>query len=150
MRLLLFSIAFTALSFSSISAQTKHFTGNWTKIGTTYDFSFTLHLKHLHGNKVKGYFKWELVSYDENYPLSVNHYKNRIGKKAKEFVSGTYDKSTKTYHLKGYKKEDPDLIIGKDYYKIQVDENGDIGGDTRTSGTWQGRINGKYVLPEPT
>jgi hypothetical protein len=47
--------------------------------------------------------------------------------------------------LKGYKKDDPDHIIGIDTYEIKVDKSGNIGGTTNANGTWLGRINGKQV-----
>ena len=92
---------------------------------------------------MKGVFHWELVNYDENFPASKAYYKEKIGLQAKEYVRGTYNASTKEYILKGYKKDDPHLIIGLDLYRIKEDENGHIGGDTKTEGTWKGRINGQ-------
>ena len=128
-----------------LAAQIKHFTGHWTKIGTTYDFGFDLYIKHTGGNTVEGVFTWEFISYDKNILGSKSYYEEKIGLKAKEFVRGTYDPATKEYYLQGYKKEDPHRIIALDHYKLKEDKNGDIGGDTKAHGTWKGRINGKAV-----
>ncbi len=133
------------LTSVSLSAQIKHFKGNWTKVGTTYDFAFDLYIKHLGGNQVEGVFSWEFVNYDENQPFSKDYYEEKIGQQAKEFVRGTYDQKTKQYYLKGYKKEDPNLIISLDHYRLKEDADGNIGGDTKALGTWLGRINGKVI-----
>jgi len=48
--------------------------------------------------------------------------------------------------LTGYAKEDPDNIIALDQYRLKVDGNGDLGGDTKAKGSWQGRINAKALV----
>ena len=141
---MLFLLFFVTTFFTNpLTAQIKRFTGNWTKIGTTYDFQFDLFIQHTGGNQVKAVFKWQVVYYDENDPLSVKHYGEKIGLEAKEYLRGTYDAKTQQYILKGYKKEDPHRLIGLDLYRLTVDKKGDIGGDSRAHHTWQGRINGK-------
>ena len=142
--LLLFLFSSTIL-LNPLTAQIKRFTGNWTKIGTTYDFQFDLFIQHTGGNQVKAVFKWQAIAYDVNDPFSIEYYGEKIGLEAKEYVRGTYDKNTQQYILKGYKKDDPHRIIGLDLYRLNVDKNGDIGGDTRAHHTWKGRINGKAV-----
>ena len=128
------------------SAQTKYFQGNWTKLGTTYDFQFELTLHVARNNQVKGVFHWTFVQYDENFSPSKDYYESKLGLTAKEYVRGTYDPKTKQYILKGYKKDDPHQIIGLDLYRIKEDGTGNnIGGDTRAHHTWQGRINGKRI-----
>ena len=142
---LIFPIAFLFLFSTSISAQIKHFKGNWTKLGTTYDFSFDLYLRHTEGNQVEGVFNWKFVHYNENEPNSRSYYEEKRDLTAKEFVRGTYNPQTKELHLRGYKKEDPHLIIGIDEYRLKVDDNGDIGGKTKAHGSWKGRVNGRAV-----
>ena len=102
-------------------------------------------LKHKENHDVEGYFIWKVTRYDEGSSFSINHYKDKLGTSGQEFVKGNYNPNTQEYILKGYKKEDPNSIIGLDTYHIKVDQNGDIGGTTKTSGSWQGRINGKEV-----
>ncbi len=126
-------------------AQTKYFQGNWTKLGTTYDFQFELQLHVTHNNQVKGVFHWTFVQYDKNFSPSKDYYESKLGLTAKEYVRGTYDPKTRQYILKGYKKDDPHQIIGLDLYRIKEDGNGNIGGDSRAHNTWQGRINGKEI-----
>ena len=143
-------VLFVVLSFSStcLTAQNKHFQGTWTMIGTTYVFEFDLYLKHEEGNNVTGYFDWEVVRYDENSLESKDYYQPKLGTTAKEFVRGKFNPKTKEYLLKGFKKDDPHQIISPDLYRLQLDENGDIGGDSKAHNTWLGRINGNDVEKE--
>ncbi len=143
---ILFFLFLLCVSFSnSLTAQIKHFKGNWTKLETTYDFAFDLYIKHVDGNQVEGVFSWEFVNYDEKNTISKNYYEEKIGAQAKEYVKGTYDPKTKQYYLRGYKKEDPNRIISLDHYRIKEDKSGNIGGDSKTMGTWEGRINGQVI-----
>ena len=130
-----FLVLIILLNATTLFGQKKIFTGVWTKINTTYSFEFDLFLKIKEGNKVEGYFLWKVVQYDKNNKFSENHYQNRIGKTAKEYVKGTYNPSAGKYHLKGYKKDDPHSIIGIDTYEITEDKKGRIGGTSNTNGT---------------
>lgn len=140
---------FVAILFASVCttahAQIQLFHGTWTRLGTGYVFDFDLKLEHGAGNKVQGFFDWKFVQYDEKDPFSVSYYKDKIGLTAKEYVKGTYDPATKTYHVTGYAKDDPDAIISLDEYLLKVDGNGDLGGETRSQNTWLGRINAKSL-----
>jgi len=137
--------ALLSLNPSELIAQEKHFEGTWTMIGTTYVFEFDLYLKHDAKNNVAGHFDWKVVNYDKHSPASKDYYQPKLGTAAKEFVRGSFNPTTKEYYLKGYKKEDPNLIISTDIYRLKVDENGDIGGDSKAHNTWKGRINGNAV-----
>ncbi|HFA49304.1 MAG TPA: hypothetical protein ENJ95_09830 [Bacteroidetes bacterium] len=128
-----------------ISAQIKHFKGDWTKDGTTYLFDFDLYIKHIDGDAVEGVFNWTYKQYDENDPWSKDYYEEKKDATAKEYVRGKYDAKTKTYYLHGYKKDDPQQIIAPDDYILILDKNDNIGGDTKAQGSWEGRINGKVV-----
>ena len=140
-----FALLSVALFSNKLNAQVDHFQGGWVKINTTYLFEFDLILRHDSDNKVEGYFNWKLVSYDEYSDWSINYYQDKMGATAKEYVSGTYDPSTGQYRLKGYKKEDPEQVVGIDTYRLQVDENGFINGKTNSGGTWLGRIKGRRI-----
>lgn len=142
---LLSLFVFLFLTQNSLTAQVRHFQGTWTLIGTTYVFEFDLILEHENEHEVKGYFNWKVVRYDENDLFSREYYQPKLGYTAKEFVRGQYDPKTRQYFLKGYQKDDPHQIISTDTYRLQLDENGDIGGDTNAHNTWKGRINGKAV-----
>ncbi len=141
---LVLSLLVTALCLNS-NAQTHLFHGSWTRLGTGYLFDFDLHLEHT-GNKVEGYFNWKFVQYDETDGFGTEYYKDKIGLTAREYVQGTWNPAERSYHLKGYKKDDPHTIIALDEYLLRVDGNGDLGGDTRSHGTWLGRINAKSLV----
>ena len=133
------------LNATTLICQTKTFTGVWTKINTTYSFEFELNLEIKEANKVEGYFIWKVVQYDEKNQLSQNYYQDKIGKTAREYVKGTYTPSSGKYRLKGYKKDDPDNIIGIDTYELTEDKVGNIEGTTNANGKWLGRIKGKQA-----
>ena len=136
---------FLLISFAPAYGQSHHYTGSWTKENTTYQFDFVLQLQFIEGYQVEGHFDWTLIKLDENNLLSKNYYRNKIGMKAKEFVRGNFNPNKQEYILKGYKKDDPNLIIGLDTYHIKVDKNGRIGGTTNANGSWLGRINGVAI-----
>jgi len=133
-------------SSSTLLSQTQQFNGTWTKVNTTYQFDFELTLKINSSNQVEGYFLWKVIKYDEHNILSKQHYENKLNLTAKEYVKGVYYPSKGEYLLKGYKKEDPNSIIGIDIYKLTIDENGELGGTTNSNGSWLGRINGRQVF----
>lgn len=137
--LLLANISFVA------EAQVQLFHGSWTRLGTGYLFDFDLRLEHGAGNQVQGFFDWKFMQYDPDDPFSASYYKDKIGLTAREYVNGTYDPTTKTYHVTGYAKDDPDAIISLDEYLLKIDAQGDIGGETRSQNTWLGRINAKSL-----
>ena len=92
---ILFFLLTICVSISnSLTAQIKHYKGNWTKVGTTYDFAFDLYIKHLDGNNVEGIFSWEFVNYDENQPFSKGYYEEKIGQQAKEFLKAQFGEAT--------------------------------------------------------
>jgi len=129
----------------NLNAQTHLFHGSWTRVGTSYLFEFDLHLEHT-GNNVEGYFIWKFVQYDETDGFGADYYKDKIGLTAREYVHGTWNPADHSYHLKGYKKDDPNMIIALDEYLLRMDDNGDLGGDTCSHGTWLGRINANSLV----
>ncbi len=131
------------LNGSLLIGQTHQFTGFWTKINTTYVFEFDLILETDGAGKVSGHFQWTVIKYDEHNNQSKEYYGDKIGTTGREYVRGTYNKSTGELNLKGYRKDDPDMIIGIDTYYLKVDKNGDLSGDTNANGSWLGRIKGR-------
>lgn len=131
--------------YAQANSQTRLYQGTWIRLSTGYLFEFDLHLEHGTGNMVQGYFNWKFLKCDENDAFAVSYYKDKIGMTAKEYIRGTWDANSHTYYLKGYKKDDPNEIISLDEYQLKVDENGDLGGETKSQGTWLGRINAKAL-----
>ena len=131
------------LNSSILISQTHQFTGFWNKINTTYVFEFDLVLDTDDQGNVSGHFHWTVVKYDENNAWSKTYYSEKIGATGREYVRGTYNKSTGELTLKGYRKDDPDQIIGIDTYHLKIDQNGDLSGETSANGSWLGRIKGR-------
>lgn len=138
-------LAVFLLLSSSLAAQYKHYSGTWTKINTTYLFEFDLVIRH-DGTHVKGYFDWKVVDYDRNSTFGKAYYAKKLGTRAREYVKGTFDADKMEYYLEGYKKTDPETVIGLDTYRLQVDGKGNIHGPTKANNSWLGRINGNKVL----
>jgi len=145
MKKVLLSVLLLASISLGAGAQVQLFHGTWTRIGTGYVFDFDLRLEHGAGNQVQGFFDWKFVQYDPDDPFSVSYYKDKLGLTAREYVKGTYDPATRTYHVVGYAKEDPEAIISLDEYLLKMDGDGNIGGETRSQNTWLGRINAKSL-----
>lgn len=124
-------------------AQTEHFVGQWTKEGTTYVFDFVLTINHLDGGAVNGQFNWTVARPDELAPESIMWYESKIGHTAIEYVRGSYDNSSGELLLQGYKKEDPNLIISLDHYRLKIIGEHTLQGNSKAHGTWQGVIDGK-------
>lgn len=137
------AIALLLFTSTSGSNSTKKYNGTWTRTSTTYVYDFDLILKTKASNKAEGFFVWTLVNYDENSEASKNYYAHKVGKTAKEYVRGTYNPSAREYTLEGYKKDDPNQIIGIDSYKLTVDKSGNIEGTSKTGGSWTGIIKAK-------
>ncbi|MDF1865580.1 MAG: hypothetical protein P1U70_12150 [Saprospiraceae bacterium] len=148
MKKIILSIITTLLFTAQTFAQTKHFQGTWTKLETTYVFEFDLYINHIDDKNVEGYFDWKVTSPDEKNIFSTTHYNERLGSTAREYFRGIYMPKSKNYMLFGHKKEDPNMIIAPDDYRLKIDENGDISGRTKAHNTWKGRINGKRVVGE--
>ena len=91
-------------------------------------------------NSQKDWDEYE-EEYDEYDDASREYYSDKLGLTAKEYVKGTFDPAKNEYYLTGYKKDDPNLIIGIDTYRLKVDEYENIGGTTKANGSWKGRIN---------
>ena len=92
-------------------------------------FIFEVHLQELENNKIEGAFYWELskMPFPPEPPYSLSD----IGKKATEFVRGSYDPLAKTMILNGSKKDDPDTIIGLARYKLTFSKDfGEFNGVT--------------------
>lgn len=63
----------------------------------------------------------------------------RLGMTGTEFVSGTYDSSSRVLSFEGIGKTDPHTILGLDKYRLLLAENSNvIGGITFNNGNWRG------------
>jgi hypothetical protein len=85
------------------------------------------------GGSIDGKINWPL----RRSPRSSDQPK--IGLSATEFVRGSYDPGARILRLSGYRKDDPNEVIGLDKDKLFLADNGNaLGGITESGGTWQG------------
>jgi len=141
----LFSLAFI-LIFPAVMCAQNSVEGSWkgewsNNIG--HYFTFELTLKQGGTNTVEGAFTWTIVEspYTDEKP--------KLGMTAVEYVRGQFDPKSRKLSLTGYKKEDPNRIIGLDYYTLTLTENGRIlEGPTRNNNTWKGVFYGVKIVPK--
>lgn len=100
-------------------------------------FLFTASVRlHVAQNfSVEGEIGWVL----ERSPREED--KPKLGLSATEYVRGSYDPRARVLRLEGYRKDDPNLVIGLDkYHLVLADSNQVLGGITWDHGTWRGLI----------
>jgi hypothetical protein len=107
--------------------------GDWTGDQFRYEAAMALNVDAA-GN-VGGSIRWVLrVSPKPDLAAKVGH--NGV-----EYVRGKYYAETATLVLEGYRKDDPDNILGLDKYRLVVSPGGEtMGGITENHGPWNGRI----------
>jgi hypothetical protein len=65
----------------------------------------------------------------------------KLGRRAVEFVQGTYDPGVRPLSLEGYRKDDPHQIVVLDRYRLLLAENRKVlGGITKDNGAWRGML----------
>lgn len=101
--------------------------------GFLYEATMTLAVGA--NNAVDGRIDWVL----RKSPRAAEQAK--VGMTAVEFVRGSYDPRGGVIRLAGYRKDDPNNVIGLDRYHLVVSDNGRvIGGITESQGSWQGSL----------
>jgi hypothetical protein len=79
-----------------------------------------------------------------NWTLRVSPRANeqaKIGMKGVEYVRGKYYPDSATLVLEGYRKDDPNNILGLDKYRLVISPTGrTMGGLSEHHGTWTGRF----------
>ena len=111
--------------------------GQWTGVwkGNNYVYDAALRLSVGPANAVEGAIVWTLRE-TANPAL-----KPKIGRTATEHIRGQFDPANRLLTFEGFRKDDPEAIIGLDYYRLAVGDNyRTIGGVTRSGGQWYGEI----------
>lgn len=115
------------------SALAGPWNGSWEADNFRYEAVMTLNVDA--ANSVDGQINWTL-----RVSPRVNE-QAKIGMKGVEYVRGKYYPDSATIALEGYRKDDPNVVIGLDKYRLVVAPNGrTMGGITEHHGTWTGRI----------
>ncbi len=98
-------------------------------------FTANVRLRIAQNNSVEGEIAWVM----ERSPREEDKAKLGIG--ATEYVRGSYDPRARILRLEGYRKDDPNQVIGLDkYHLVLADSNQVLGGITWNHGSWQGLI----------
>lgn len=98
-------------------------------------FTANVRLRVSQDFSVEGEIGWVL----ERSPREED--KPKLGLSATEYVRGSYDPRARILRLEGYRKDDPNQVIGLDkYHLVLADSSQVLGGITWDHGTWQGLI----------
>jgi len=111
--------------------------GTWTNPRGSVFFA-EVQVEPVSRDSVAARFRWTLLrSPQENA---------KLGRSATEFARGRYDPTSQLLLLQGYRKEDPDTVIGLDGYRLLVANGGDaLVGITDDGGTGEGRFSARRV-----
>lgn len=121
------------LSIDEIAALQGPWRGVWLSDTFTYEAEMTLAAEP--GGKVEGAIRWTL----RKSPRANEQAK--VGRTGVEHVRGEYHPAQGLLVVEGYRKDDPDGILGLDRYRLAVGENSrTMAGVTRDHGTWKGRF----------
>jgi len=111
--------------------------GPWHGFWKSGDFVYEAEMKLQvgPGGDVEGAIEWTLRA------ASQSDYKNKIGLKGTEHVRGKFRAEAALLAFEGYRKDDPNTILGLDKYRLVVAENRrSMGGITWDHGSWSGEI----------
>jgi len=139
------NLLFAFICFLSVPlVQAQHVGGLWQGEWTSPDgfrFDFVMHIDEFPDGNIEGYLNWKVVA----APESSWYYQDKIGLEATEFIKGNL---TDRYGLsfEGYKKDDPNLVIDLDKYRLKFDESfNTFTGTTGHHGTWLANIHGTRI-----
>lgn len=108
--------------------------GDWVE-SSGFLFTFRLDLDTLPDKNIEGKIYWLLVK----HPADRLDYKDKIGKRATEFVRGKIN--INKVFLEGYQRQDPHQIISLDKYNLVLDcSKQTLEGESYEGGTWAGRF----------
>ena len=129
---------------SVLFPQAQHIGGLWQGEWASpegFRFDFVMHIDEFPDGNMEGFLTWKVVA----TPESSWYYQDKIGLEATEFIRGRW---TDQYNLtfEGYKKDDPNLVIDLDKYRLQFDESfNTFTGTTGNHGTWLANIHGTRI-----
>ena len=133
----LFIFLFSVLSLGT-NAQVNYYKGEWTVVDKKEFFTCIARINAKEG-VASGELVWTYWSTDSSSEPMKEMYKGKKGKKAIEFLEGTYEPGSRDLALEGISKQDPDSIIGMDKYTLKISANGQvIFGKTDNNGDGKG------------
>jgi type II secretion system protein G len=124
-------------------ALARAWTGTWqSPSGFVYDAELRLQLNP--NGSVEGRLNWLL----QKAPAERTDYAGKTGARGTEFIWGTFDPQTRSLDMAGYRRDDPQVILGLDKYRLTLSEKGDeIKGATWNHGTWAAAFTLTPVVP---
>lgn len=140
LKILLLVFVLSLLPFSSTaqdpSSPTAAFVGTWQgqwSNPTGYVYVAEMQLAADSGGNILGKIHWTL----QQSPRAEEQ--SKLTMSGTEFVSGTYDSSSRVLTFEGISKTDPNAILGLDKYKLLLADNANVmGGITLNNGNWRG------------
>jgi hypothetical protein len=111
----------------------KSWKGTFTDAATVFEAQ--MQLQPAASGAVAGQIVWTLTRH-ANPERARN-----VGKRGIEYVRGTYVQEKRELYLQGYRRDDPDHVIGLDRYRLQLDTaNSHMQGITWDNGTQEGKF----------
>jgi hypothetical protein len=116
------------------AALVQKWSGTWESArGPVYDAE--LFATFNPSGAVEGRILWTLRKAPANRP----DYVGKEGKKGVEYIWGTYAPQSRSLNLEGYRRDDPQGILGLDRYRLTLSADlGELNGVTYDHGTWKG------------
>jgi len=123
----------TAVSNADLALLRKEWSGVWSEPDSRYDARLTL--RSSVDGAVDGRIQWTLRS------AKRDDYQPKIGQSGVEFVRGSFDPKKRELVLEGYRRDDPNRILGLDRYVFTFQ-------DAKLVGTsWnKGKQDGRFEL----
>ncbi|MCP3921630.1 MAG: hypothetical protein GY714_03500 [Desulfobacterales bacterium] len=132
--LLMTFFSVTLAKESALAGPAGVWRGEWSS-PRGYIYVAEMHLKAPHNGKIEGHINWIM----QRSPRAADQ--SKIGTSGTEFVKGTFDISSRVLSIAGYGKDDPNVILGLDKYRLLLADNDNIiGGITWNHGSWEGKF----------
>ena len=136
-----------AVCMQTLTAQVFYYKGEWTTTNTSMLFSGIFRLQFNKDHTVKGQLVWTYLASDSTDSDMMDLYKGKKGMAGIEYVSGTFDRATRSMTFQGNRKVDPHEVIGTDIYTLKISaDNKYIYGNTDDHGSGKGLFFARKVV----
>ncbi len=115
-------ILLTILIVTAAISQTTYYKGEWSRSGTTYNYTGFLKLT-INGKDVQAEAIWKLITPDKLNKDDYEIMKDKVGLSAVEILTGNYDPQSRDLNIQGIDKVDPHDMIDVDVYTLKISSN---------------------------